>query len=299
LELEHLRALIGVADRGSYTAASKALGTSRMTLRARVEALETELGAPLLVSSHRGVTPTETGRWLLERAQRLVSEADELARQARERHGEMSGELRILVPVGMPPDLLGGFSRLLREQHPELTQRIDFSTGPGDTGRRDPDLICHLGELHSGGQYITTLLARTPLRLLASRAYLRQYGRPASLEELGAHALMAWDAPSLDPGTLPLIGGGALPVAPWLVSRDAHLLRAMVNQGAGMALLPQSPTTRGVPGEDLEEVLPDQVRGNMMFRALIPEARAHSPKCRAVLELMRWMEAHQPHLQAE
>ena len=48
-----LRALIGVAGSGSYTAASRALSTSRMTLRTRVEALEAELGALLLVSSHR------------------------------------------------------------------------------------------------------------------------------------------------------------------------------------------------------------------------------------------------------
>ena len=297
MELDQLRTLIAVVDLGSYSAAGRQLGASRVTLRARLDTLEQELGAPLLISSNQGSTPTATGRWLLKRARRVVEEVDELARAARELHGEVRGELRLMIPVGMPPDLVSGFANLMRTQYPELTLCVVFGDSLEAAAAHDPDFIFHLGPPWTGGLYRTTLVARAPLQLLGARAYLERRGRPDSLEAIGEHPLLAWDMPGSDPLSLPLANGEALAIAPWFISKDAHLLRAMVARGEGLALLPQSDATRGVPGEDLEAVLPEQIGAQFELRALIPESRAGSARCRAVSEVMRWIRDAQPHLQ--
>ena len=62
MELEQLRAFVGVLDHGSLLTASKVLRVSRTTLHARISALEEGIGRDLLVRTPRGVSPTELGR---------------------------------------------------------------------------------------------------------------------------------------------------------------------------------------------------------------------------------------------
>jgi len=203
----------------------------------------------------------------------------------------------MLIPVGMPPDLVGGFASMMKAQHPELTLRMAFGDSLEMAAAVDPDFILHVGPAWTGGLYRTTLVARAPMQLLGSRAYLARRGHPDSLAAIREHPLLAWDVPELDPTALPLISGDTLAVAPWFVSKDAHLVRAMVNRGEGLALLPQTDATRGVPGEDLEAVLPEQVGAHIQLRALIPESRAGSARCRAVSDMMRLIRDTLPHLQ--
>ena len=188
-----------------------------------------------------------------------------------------------MIPVGMPPDLVGDFASLLKARHPELTLRVVFGDSPETAAALDPDFIFHVGPPWTNGLYRTTLVARR--------------GHPDSLEAIGEHPLLAWDTLDLNPMSLPLVNGDGLAVAPWFVSKDVHLLRAMVAQGKGLALLPQSDATRGVPDEDLEAVLPELIYAQLQLRALIPESRAGSARCQAVSEVMRWIRDARPHLQ--
>ena len=57
------------------------------------------------------------------------------------------------------------------------------------------------------------------------------------------------------------------------------------------------PNFLNVPGEDLEAVLPEQVGAHIQLRALIPESRAGSARCRAVSDMMRLIRDTLPHLQ--
>ncbi len=299
MDLDQLRALIAVVESGSYTAASKLLPTSRVTLRARVEALEAEIGAPLLVRSHQGVEPTDAGRWLLKRGRRLVQEADELVQGARSMREEVSGELCILLPVGLPPDVVGALARLLREQHPELRLRVVYGNAPEAAQRYDPDFIVQLGPPWTDGRYRTSIVDHTRLALLGDRRFLDRAGRPGHPEDLKRFPILAWEMPTLDPEAIPLVNGQTLEVQPWFISQSAHLLRAMVCQGAGLALLPQSPATEGVPGEDLEVVLPNWIDTSYEMRMLVPESRAGSARCKAVIEMIRVLATQLPHMRGQ
>ena len=68
-----MRSLVAVAQHGAITEAARALGLTQPALSRRIQQLESELGAPLLERSRRGVVLTEMGR-LVEQESRVLME---------------------------------------------------------------------------------------------------------------------------------------------------------------------------------------------------------------------------------
>ncbi len=76
LEIRHLRAICAIAEAGSLSQAAAALGMSQPSLTSLLQRLERQIGAPLFVRSHTGVTPTPVGEQTLRRALTLLVEFD-------------------------------------------------------------------------------------------------------------------------------------------------------------------------------------------------------------------------------
>lgn len=71
-----MRTFLEVADRGSFSAAGKALFLSAVSIMKHVDSLEHELGARLFERSNKGVVLTEAGAALAEDARQLFRLAD-------------------------------------------------------------------------------------------------------------------------------------------------------------------------------------------------------------------------------
>jgi DNA-binding transcriptional LysR family regulator len=91
LELRHLRALVAVAEVQTFTDAAIALGTSQASVSRSVAAPERALGVRVFQRTTRSVTPTATGKRIIEHARRVLDEARLLEEAAR----DASGELRV------------------------------------------------------------------------------------------------------------------------------------------------------------------------------------------------------------
>ena len=84
-----------VCDRGSFSAAGKALYLSAVSVMKHVDSLETELGTKLFARSNRGVLPTEAGRVLAEDARQLLHLADSATAHVREVSGAQTPTIRV------------------------------------------------------------------------------------------------------------------------------------------------------------------------------------------------------------
>ncbi|VVJ16550.1 Uncharacterised protein [Amycolatopsis camponoti] len=104
LELRHLRAVRAVADGGSVSRAATVLGVSQPALTAQLKRIERILGGDLFVRGPSGVRPTELGRFVLARADALLSDMQALVASAR-RHGEGVAET---LKIGYVPLLIIG-----------------------------------------------------------------------------------------------------------------------------------------------------------------------------------------------
>jgi len=76
VDLRQLRYFAAVAEHGSFSEASARLHVAQSALSRHAQALESELGVKLLERQARGVTLTESGALLLERARRILDEVE-------------------------------------------------------------------------------------------------------------------------------------------------------------------------------------------------------------------------------
>lgn len=101
MDLKQLEYFVSVAELGSFTRASVALGVAQPALSRQVRNLETEFRQHLLTRNGRGVVPTEAGRQLVELGRGLLHQAQRL----REELGNARGALVGRVVIGLPPSL--------------------------------------------------------------------------------------------------------------------------------------------------------------------------------------------------
>jgi DNA-binding transcriptional LysR family regulator len=82
VELRHLRCLVAVADQGTLTDAGISLGISQAAASRTLAGLERELGVLLVRRTSRELSLTPEGTQVLARARRLLSDTDDLVREA-------------------------------------------------------------------------------------------------------------------------------------------------------------------------------------------------------------------------
>ncbi|HLG92253.1 MAG TPA: LysR family transcriptional regulator [Acidimicrobiales bacterium] len=93
MELRQLRALLGIAEHGSFSAAADALETVQSNISAHVARLEKELGAVLVDRS--GGQLTEAGRAVVGRARTVIEEVEAIVADVSGMNHEVKGTVRV------------------------------------------------------------------------------------------------------------------------------------------------------------------------------------------------------------
>jgi DNA-binding transcriptional LysR family regulator len=96
-DLRHVRSLLAVAQRSSFSAAARELHLTQQAVSAHVQRLERSLGVRLLDRTTRSVRLTADGRRFVTDATRVVAALDELWDQTRRRGSGPTGT----VPPGI------------------------------------------------------------------------------------------------------------------------------------------------------------------------------------------------------
>ncbi len=286
MDLESLHALLAVLDHGSLAAASERLALPRSTLRRRIERLEARVGAELFLRDSRGAWPTPAARSLAERARPLLSQLQDLAGRVGQEVQAPLGTLHMLLPVGLPPELLVIGLTQARQAVPGLRFQLSFGEVAAGALPEGVDLAVHFGPSPPRGPYRTRTLARVPEQLLASPSFLAEHGAPQDLDELLRLPLLCWRAPGSSGRHLPLRSGGNLAVEPTLLSPDIHTLRLAAAAGLGIAFLPDARLPSGLGVEGLQPVLADVVGDECALRLILPEVSVDSPRARETLRIV-------------
>lgn len=130
MELRHLRYFVAVAERGSFSAASRALHVAQSAISDQIANLEEEVGATLLRRSARKTSLTPAGTAFLAEAQRTLNAAENAIEVARRAHQGQVGSLRVGFFAGGTgvnfPDLIQTF----RKQYPDVQLSMHEMTSP-------------------------------------------------------------------------------------------------------------------------------------------------------------------------
>ena len=145
VELRHVRCLVAIVDYGGFTGAAAELGVSQPAVSRGLAALERELGVRLLRRTSREVVPTAAGERVLARARRLLTDVEDLIRDAR---GGI-GRLRIGHAWAAMGEHTVEFQRRWAARHPDVELhlvRINSPTGGLAEGACDVAVVRTAGD---------------------------------------------------------------------------------------------------------------------------------------------------------
>jgi DNA-binding transcriptional LysR family regulator len=126
VELRHLRCLVAIVDHGGFTGAAAELGLSQPAVSRGLAALERELGVRLLRRTSREVVTTPAGERVLARARRLLTDVEDLIRDAR---GGI-GRLRIGHAWAAMGEHTVEFQRQWAARHPDIELHLVRTNSP-------------------------------------------------------------------------------------------------------------------------------------------------------------------------
>lgn len=120
MDIRQLRYFLTIADEGSFSRAAQRLNIAQPALSLHVRKMEEALGSKLLTRHSGGVTPTETGLHLAERARRLLSEFDQMREEIHQIGKEPGGTVRIGLPGTISSILSVPLIAHLHRHHPGI-----------------------------------------------------------------------------------------------------------------------------------------------------------------------------------
>ena len=213
MDFKQLSCFVAAVEEGSISAAARKLFLTQPPVTAQIQALEKELGCPLLLRGARAVRPTEEGRLLYDRAKALLALRQSAEEEIQTRVRQGGGTLRLgavsSVADTLLPEYLAGFQ----------TRRALVRTPFADEGlRRLP-------------------LRRESLAAVGRRGSLPERG-DVTLAELAARPLLLyrrWEHIALR-----LFAERGLTSRLLLKGDGANTIAALAAQGLGVGLLPQS-----------------------------------------------------------
>jgi DNA-binding transcriptional LysR family regulator len=143
-DLTDLRLFADVVEAGSITAGAERSALALAAASTRIRNMEAALGAPLLVRSRQGVTPTPAGHTLLKHARSLLSQAARMREDLSAFAGGLTGEVRLLANTNalteFIPEALSSFLAAHPHISVDLEERLSdeivglIAEGVGDIG---------------------------------------------------------------------------------------------------------------------------------------------------------------------
>lgn len=118
--LKQLQYLVALKEHGHFGKAAEASFVTQSTLSAGVRELESLLGITLVERTRRVVRFTPLGNKIVEKAHRILREAEELTDMARSAGKPLADDLRMSVIPTIAPFLLPKLLPALRKRYPDL-----------------------------------------------------------------------------------------------------------------------------------------------------------------------------------
>jgi DNA-binding transcriptional LysR family regulator len=292
LTLRQLEYLVAVGEAGSIAIAAGRLNVSSPSISAAIAQVEADLGLPLFVRRHaHGLSPTQGGLLVIERARKVLAEAASIAELA---HG-ITGQVRGPLTVGC----LLTFAQIVL---PRL--RRDFAAAFPDVEFRQAELT--QAEIFGGLRKASLDLALTydlaippdfrfiPLATLPPYAVLPGdhplAGRPAlTLAELAPSPMVLLDLPHSVDYFLALCAAAGVQPRIAERTRDIAVMQSLVANGFGWSIMNVRPLADRAPdggalafvplaGEvrqmRLGLVLAEGAEASMTIRAFVAHCRA-------------------------
>jgi DNA-binding transcriptional LysR family regulator len=187
--------LFMAAELSSFTAAAAAAGVTPAAVSRSVQRLEERLGVRLFVRTTRQIRLTDEGRAYFEESRQALAQLVDAERQISGQHATPAGRLRVSLPTPYAHYRVLPVLPEFRERYPEVDIDVHISNRNVDFADDTYDLSVR-GRAPDDSTLIARKLEDAEMVVVATPAYLRRHGTPATLDDLATHQCIQFERPS-------------------------------------------------------------------------------------------------------
>jgi len=281
-----LRVFAEVAEHKSFSAVAERMGLSAAMTSKHVQHVEARVGARLLNRNSRNVSLTEAGAQYLLTVRPLLEGLVEAEAQLATDTVTPRGRLKISIPVWMSNPAFANILADFHQQNPHVTFDFDLSGRKINMVEEGVDLALRVAfELDPG--LIARKLAEVTFQMVAAPAFLDQFGRPQTPDDLAQAPMLAYSQVSPE-GRVKFGGANGLDVKlrPVMISGNENLLHRAAVAGMGFAVLPNWVTRYDLALGRLEVVLPQIEWPKLPIQAIYADRSYLPAKVRSFLDFL-------------
>lgn len=277
-DLEGLAIFARVADARSFVGAAADLGLSKATVSKAVTRLEAKLGSRLFHRTSRHLSLTDAGQALLDRAARMLAEAEAAESEALAQSVAPRGLIRLAVPMSFGVAYVAPLLPEFLTAYPGVSIDLHLSDEVVDLIAGGFDLALRIAALPD-----SSLLARRLCEIerfvVGAPSYFARAGRPRHPRDLGQHECLSYAyLPSPDQWHFIGPGGEDVAIRPScrLRATSGDALTPALLGGLGLAVQPDFIVNADLRAGRLESVMPDW-RPPPIALHLVTPAGGHRP----------------------
>jgi DNA-binding transcriptional LysR family regulator len=231
------RVFLAVQRERTLRRAAAVVRLDQATVGRRLAALEHALGATLFLRTSEGYVLTPAGETVLKSAERMEQSANELVRLAHGVDTRLEGEVRVTTTDSIAVDFLIPAIARLHAAHPGVRVLLNTSTQMLNLARREADIAVRTMKPENP-DLVARVLARWPVGLFASKAYLKRHGMPAVGTAFAGHDVVMYQ-PYMTSKRSPTLVDEPLHAAHIVSGMNSSLmLRNAVKAGLGLGEMP-------------------------------------------------------------
>jgi DNA-binding transcriptional LysR family regulator len=258
---DELQVFVSVIESGSISAAAEQVGQTPSAISRTLSRLEAKLETTLINRTTRRMDLTEEGKFFLEKAKQILAQMEELEERLSLRQHVPSGRLRINAASPFMLHAVVPYVAEFRRLYPDILLELNSNDLIIDLLEQSTDVAIRIGTLADSTLHARSL-GSSPLNILASPAYLKQHGTPATVEALASHALLGFtQTESLNHWPLRHAEGDRLQIQPAMSASSGETLRQLALAGEGIVCLSHFMTHEDIRLGRLVVVLPEANSG--------------------------------------
>ena len=182
--LKDIPVFVASVEAGSFAQAAVRLHLSRSAVGKSIARLEERLGVRLFHRTTRSQRLTDNGALFYERCLRALEEIRGAESQLETGKHQVSGRLRVAVPVLFGRQCIAPLLIELAQEHPGLELEMSFSDRVVDLVEEGFDMAVRNGALADSSVLVARRLGVHRMVLCAAPDYLIKNGQPQSVDDL-------------------------------------------------------------------------------------------------------------------
>lgn len=278
-----------VVNSGSFSAAAELTGHSNSYISKEINKLEARLSVRLLNRTTRSLSLTPEGKVYFEQCQQLVADAEDALTLLNQSIVQPKGKFKISCPVAFAQGYLQKILCEYMQLYPDVQLDLDLNDRRVDLVQDGFDLVIRATNQLEESSLICRKIYSCKAYTVASRDYLKRFGRPSSPAELSRHQCLCYSnlkKPNRwqyqDKNKEDII----VDVNCKVLCNSAQMELAMVLAGQGICRLPEFAMEQALKDNAVEVLFEDYLAPEVNVYAVYPSRKHLSPKVRCLVDLL-------------